>query len=113
MKGAAAPFDGVLLSDPALAKLLSDADAKLKVALLEVEKLRRDLDLEKRTAATVCKVQLDGERLKYAACSKDADRVRGLLDKATETPWFKNPYLHFLLGSAISGGVCAAATRIK
>lgn len=112
-KGDAAPFAGTLLSDAAVAKLISDADAKLKQAQLEAERLRRDLELERRSAAVVWQAKLDTEKLKYTACSKDADRTRELLDKASNPPWYKSPYLHFLLGSVVSGGVCAAATRIK
>jgi hypothetical protein len=104
----------VLLSDAALAKLISDADARVAAAQLEAEKLRRDLELEKRTAEAIWQARFDAEKTKLTACSKSADRTLELLDKATvPAPWYKSPYLHFILGSAISGGVCAAATRIK
>lgn len=113
-KSTPAPFDGVLLTDAALAKLITDAEARLAAAQLETEKLRRDLELERRTSEAVWQARLDAEKMKLAACSKSADRTLELLDKATSpAPWYRSPYLHFILGSAISGGVCAAATRIK
>jgi len=113
VKGSAAPFSGTLLSDAALAKIITDAEARVKAAALEADRLKKELDIAERKADAVCLARLDGERLRYAACSKDADRTRELLDKASNPPWYKNPYLHFIMGSVVSGGVCAAATRIK
>ena len=112
-KGKPAPFAGTLLNDAALAKLIADADAKLKLAKLEVEQLQRRLKLEQDTASAICSAQLAGEKQKYTACSKDADRVRDLLSKASNQPWYMSPYLHFIMGNVVAGGVCVAATRIK
>jgi len=112
-KGAAAPFAGTLLSDAALAKIITDAETKAKTSALEVERLKKELDLERRKSDAVCQAKLEGEQRRYAACAKDADKTRELLERASNPPWYKSPYLHFIMGSVVSGGVCAAATRIK
>ena len=116
-KGAAAPFDGTLLTNEAVAKLLTDKEVAAKLLQLEIDKLKRELVLERQNAELTCKVQVEGERLKYQACNAEAQAVRGQLGQVINPPWYKSPYLHFLvgglLGSGITGGICVAAIRIK
>lgn len=112
-KGEAAPFDGTILNDAALATLVTTMEARLGLLQLEVDRLKQDLALEQRKAEAVCKARVEGEQKRYAACAADADRLRAAVEKAASPPWYMSPYLHFIMGSVVSGGVCAAATRIK
>lgn len=117
--GDKAPFAGKLLTNEALAKIVTDYEntiAKLKAA---IEKEQRERAAEKLAAERVCEARLSGEKGKLAAQQAERERERAIYEnaikscKAESAPWFKSPYLHFVFGAAIGGGVCAAATRIK
>lgn len=117
-KGKPAPFAGVLLSDGALAKIISDNERKLKLLNLDLEKLKRQADSEAKTSKAVCDAKLEAASAKHGACLRDLDRRDKLLDKALQKcpqdlPWYKAPQLHFILGNIVAGGICAAATRIQ
>jgi hypothetical protein len=111
--GDKAPWNGTLLSDTALAKLLTDASEKEKLLKLDITRLEKELSLEKYTAEIVCAARVGNEKLKYAACSKDADTVRNLLEKSVNPPWYSSTYFNFIMGSVVAGSICAATARVK
>lgn len=117
-KGDRAPFAGNLLTDAALAKLITDYESRIKRLKLELEKTKRETAARATTAAAVCKAKLDGADAKLAAFKGGCDRERAVYERAlkkcsTSAPWYKQPYLHFLVGSVVGGGLCAAATRVR
>ena len=113
LPGDKAPWGGTLLSDAALAKLLTDATEKEKLLKLDIARLEKELSLEKYTSEIVCIAKVDNEKLKYTACSKDADTVRNLLEKSINPPWYSSTYFNFIMGSVVAGSICAATARVK
>lgn len=113
-KGKPAPFAGVLLSNAALAKIISDYEAKLSAAKLEAERAKRDADAKLKAEQTTCKIKLDGAAKKLAIVEGGCMRERAICDKAlkdcsSKDTWFRSPYLHNVLGCAVCGGICAGA----
>lgn len=113
LKNEQAPFAGTLLSDAAMAAILTNADRGIKLLTLELARAGKELEVEKRKNEAICAVKVQGEKDRYQACVKDAERLRSSLEQSTNPPWYKSPYIHFIFGSAISAGVCAAASRIQ
>lgn len=103
----------MLLSDAALAKIISDYEAKLAQAKLDAEKAKRDADAKLKAEQTTCKIQLDGAAKKLAVVEGGCMRERAICDKALQQSqsksWFQSPYLHNVLGCAVCGGICAGA----
>ncbi len=112
-RGDKAPFAGVLLADKALAKIISDYEGKIGALKLQLEKVKRDHRDEAAAAAAICKVNADSEAAKIKAARSGWASERKLyesaLARAQRSPWYKSPYLNFLLGTVVSGGVCAGA----
>lgn len=119
-KGKRAPFDGVLLSKKALAKLLSDHKAALA-------SLRTDVEKSKRT----CKTRLDTERLacvakvgaadnKLQVCKESNKASRSIYDtamkrtvKSCERKWYEHPLIVFGAGVAICGASVGIGTAVR
>lgn len=112
-KGAKAPFAGVLLTDKALAKIITDHEKRVGALELQLEKEKRDRRDEAAAAAAICTAKVNGEAAKGKAAStgwiSERRLYEGALAKANQSPWYKSPYLNFLLGTVVSGGVCAGA----
>lgn len=112
-KGAAAPFAGVLLSDAALAKIITDYEAKLAAEKLLREKAEREAKTLLAAEQAACKIKLDGEARKLAIAEAGCARERVICDKAltktTSSAWYQSPYLHNFLGCVACGGICAGA----
>lgn len=113
--GAKAPFAGTLLNDAALAKLITKLEGEVKALKLQLEKQRREAKAQLDSSKKTCDAQLGGERARAAAALEGFKTERKLyttaIDKANApNPWYKSPYLHFLLGSVVAGGICTAAT---
>jgi len=113
-KGDKAPFAGVLLTDQALAKVIAGLEGQVAALKLQLERQKREQAAQLEAAKKTCDAQLVGERAKAAAAADGFKTERKLytsaLDKAQASKWYKSPYLHFILGSVVSGGICAAAT---
>ena len=113
-KGEKAPFAGVLLTDQALAKVISKLEGQVAALKLQLERQQREAAAQLEAAKKTCDAQLVGERAKLAAAAEGFKTERKLytsaLDKAQASKWYKSPYLHFVIGSVVSGGICAAAT---
>jgi len=113
-KGQLAPFDGVLLSRPALAKIISGYENKLRVAKATHEHKLRLCQLAKDSAKRVCAIRLASciERKKSSQASdKEIIKIyRQKLQQATQPPpWYVSPYLHLFLGCAACGGICVGS----
>lgn len=117
-KGEKAPFDGQLLSDAAVAKLLSDYKAKVLALEAEIKFLKGIQKTKLDTATETCKVRVDAEATKKKICedtrtaekmvySQAIDRI----GKQSEQRWYESPYLHLILGMGLGTGACVAATR--
>lgn len=111
-KGDKAPFAGVLITDSALAKIIAGYEAKVGELRLQLEKEKRDRRDEAAAAKAICDATVAGEAAKGKAANAGFIAERKLyesaLTKANESAWYKSPYLNFLLGAVVSGGVCAA-----
>jgi hypothetical protein len=115
-KGKLAPFSGTLLSDAALAKIRTEYEKQIKLLQLDLDKAKREKDLENKTSQAICGANVKLEQVKYKACSDDKDRQKKLfLDtiksrKCPSSMWY---YLSFVGGAAVAGGMCAAIPRMK
>lgn len=114
-KGKKAPFAGWLLTDKALAKIITNYEGKIKALKLQLEKTERDRKVQTVAATAICTAKVDGQvaRCKAARSGWSTERrlYEGALAKAVQPPpWYKSPYLNFLLGAAVSGGICAGAS---
>jgi hypothetical protein len=103
------------LTDQALAKLITKLEGQVKALKLQLEKQRREAAAKLDSSKKTCDAQLEGERAKSKAAATGFVTERKLYTSALERaqapdPWYKAPYLHFILGSVVSGGICAAAT---
>jgi hypothetical protein len=104
----------VLLTDAALAKIISDYEAKLARAKLEAEKAKRESDAKLKAQKTTCAIQLDGAAKKLAIVEGGCVRERAICDNALKKcsqkgSWFSSPYFNSVLGCAVCGGICAGA----
>jgi hypothetical protein len=111
--GQKAPFDGVLLSRAALAKIINDYEAKLKEAELALEKQKRDAAAAASQAEALCQVKLDGVKQEIGILDSGCQQQVSILEnalkecEARQSSFFKNPYFNFVAGALVSGGVCA------
>lgn len=106
----------MLLSDAALAKILSEHKKQLALLELKIEKVEKEAEVDKRSADVVCKAKLDGEKAKQQACMRDLSRQQSIYRKALKDKKCPSPvwnYLSFIGGAVVSGGVCALSSRIK
>lgn len=110
-KNARAPFAGVLLTDQALAKVISKLEGKISALKLKLEKQKRQARAKLDSSKKICTAQLEGAAAKSKAAVDGFKVERRLYTSAIEKAgaWHKSPYLHFILGNLVSGGVCAAA----
>jgi hypothetical protein len=105
----------VLLTDQAIAKLITRLESKIADLKLQLERQRRGAEAMIAAETKVCETRLEAESAKTEAWAKGFAAERSLYDSALKkaqapSPWYKAPYLHFIFGSVVSGGICAAAT---
>lgn len=105
------------MSDAALAKLISDYEAKIKLADLATEKLRRDLAAEQKTNKAICDASVAKCEAVLQACETDRSRQRSIYEAAlskcsTDPPWYKSPMFSFIMGSVVAGGVCGVSAGL-
>lgn len=103
------------MSDAALAKLITDFEKKLKLARLDADKLKRDLEAEQKSNKVVCQAKVTAEQAKVQACKDDKQRQRGIYETALKKcskspPWYKSPFFGYVMGNLVAGGVCAAVS---
>lgn len=113
-KGQQAPFAGNLLSDAALAKLITDAETKLKRSELLRERSERERRLGAATAEAVCNARLVEWKAKEEACREHTAKTNSVLRDAVkrcETPWYRSPVFSFIAGQVIAGGICVGASK--
>ena len=108
-------MDGVLMTNAALAKLLSDHEGRLRALDLEIEKQRRDYVAKRAEAASVCLATVEAEKEKARLAEQGFARERKTYEAAlrrcdTKPPWYRSPYLNFLLGTVVAGGVCSGVS---
>ena len=113
-KGARAPFSGILLSRPALAKIISEYDGKLKQKDLLLETQRKSFEARLASNATQCTIRLSTcvNQAKNAAEShrQILGVYTGALDKLRSPPWYTAPSLNQALGCMVCGGLCVGIT---
>jgi hypothetical protein len=113
-----APFAGILLSDAALAKIVTDYEAKIKIAKAETEKVKRDAEAKARAEKVVCDANIESEKVKTEAVRGEMKTRTSIYEKTlkkcdTETPWYKSPWMGFVVGQVVAGGICIGAQRVK
>lgn len=116
--GQAAPFHGNLLSDAAIAELISRIDETERLVRLETVRCARELDAYQESARVTCQAKITIAQSKVDICQRQIKRQReiyeSLLKKCQRPPpWYKSPVLAYFAGSVITGGVCAAAMTAR
>ena len=115
-KGQAAPFAGNLLSDEAVAKIVTDYEQRIAKLQLELEKARREAAVQTAANDAVCTAKLSGEVAKQKACMDDKERQSKLFFTTLDKQSCPSPawnYVSFIGGAAIGGGICALAAGVK
>lgn len=106
-----------MLSDAAAAKLVVDrqlAERKLKLRIEYLEKKNVELMLYYGNVRKLSESVIQ-DRLKIANEAKVNqkeiyEKALDRLTKASESKWYRSPYLHFFLGALMSGGIAAAVS---
>lgn len=115
-KGEKAPFDGVLLSRAALATIISDYEARIRQATIDLERERKESQARIQNLTVSDTAALEAEKKKLhvleVGCKSQMDLMHEALQKCEtrRTSFWKSPYFNFFIGSLITGGVCAAAS---
>jgi hypothetical protein len=116
-KGQAAPFPGNLLTDAALAKLVTDAQAREARMQVAITRCGKERAAERGVAKAVCRARVAEWQAKEAAC-RDAAQARSkiftsaLQKCGAQPPWYQRPMFSFILGTVISGGICSTAAAL-
>jgi hypothetical protein len=108
----------VLLTDAALSKIITGYEKRIATLALNLERAKREAAAFKKTSKVVCDARVAAEHAKTSACDRDLSRQKSIYEKALKrtnraTPWYKSPYLSFMIGNVVAGGICVAATRVK
>lgn len=104
-KGQVAPFNGQLLSDAAVASLLSGYNEKIRLLNLEIENSKKQNKVSEEYIQKMCDVKINSEKDKCSAaevsCNTKLEIYKSTLLNGVEqckNPWYMNPYLGFSLG---------------
>lgn len=106
----------MLLTDAALARIITGYEKKLKEQAATIEKLKRGHAAEKKSADAICAVKVIKEQAKYQACTLDRERQREIYRKALDSKKCPHPawnYVSFIAGNIVAGGICAAIDRTR
>lgn len=124
--GQKAPFSGQLLSDGAVAKLLSDMQSEVRSLESKIQYL---IDVHKMDLAALdeaCSIRVETEVNKVNSClnsyndakeihRKAIQRLNKQLDSKNKIRWYRNPYFYFTVVALVSltGGVAIIVTSLR
>lgn len=112
-KGERAPFSGTLLSDQALARVISELKSQVELAKLEMERQKRlaeaNLQAEKKVFEGEKKMLEAKIGYIKAGHEKELKILQAQLARATSRRWYQSPYLNLAIGAIVGGGICAGA----
>jgi len=89
-------FDGYLLSNEALAKIISETETTNKLLLLEINKLKEEIKLIKSNEQTICKLKLDTSLVKYHELinlKKVEKQLYQQMISDSKPKWYESPYV--------------------
>lgn len=114
-QGDRAPFEGILLTRRALAKIITKSDAEIKKLKLDLEKARVDFAARINAEQRICQAKLVAEQSKLSsakmACRASMAILEGAIKKVNgQPPWYTAPSLNQVMGCAVCGGLCVAIT---
>lgn len=119
-KGKRAPFSGQLLSDAAVATLLSEYKVKIKELELRATYLKKRVEAKLEALDNICQVEMRAEEQKRKICEDARKAERSVYNKALNRvskeagrKWYESPYLHLLLGIGVGIGGTAAAGALR
>lgn len=103
------PFAGILLTDAAMAKIITDYEKKLKLQKLEVKKLKTQSGVKLKSCNKICEIRMKSERSKNIACKEDMLRQEKIITSylSKKEPWYKSGIFSIVTGGIIAGGACA------
>ena len=113
-----APFEGILLTDGAMAKIITDYEAKIKDLQLELEKSKRELAAQATFSEEVSKVKQEACEARKKAVEDDRERQRQLYENAltkcnADQLWYKTSSFGFVMGQIVMGGACIGLGQFK
>lgn len=118
-KGQRAPFEGVVITRDAMAKLITDFKAEIKAKDALIDKLQKDTDAKLASAEQRCELNKTYLREKLARTSKQCDLEKSILmtavdrnAKAAERKWYESPWIPFIGGMAVCAGSVAAGISL-
>jgi hypothetical protein len=115
-KGDRVPFNGVLLTPDAMATIISNYEKQIRMLMLELEKIEDVSMAEMDSNQAICRVQILEFKTKLKTCVDESNNQRKLFyDELKQykkihrsPPWYTNPYLSFIVGGVVVGGICVA-----
>jgi len=112
--GERVPFDGVLLRVEALARVITELEARAKAAEAETAAVKREAEARAKAVTATAEAALREERERRAAVEADLLRraelyERTLANAVNSEPWYKSGYLSLGVGILLGGGICAGS----
>lgn len=116
-KGAKAEFDGYLLTEAALAKLIVDSDKAVEMEKVATKRCKLEAKVKLEVERRLCKAGAEAAAMKLKACGRlveDArvEKSRLLKRCMSRPPWYKGRELFFTIGAIVGGSVCAGASAV-
>jgi hypothetical protein len=116
--GDVAQFPGVLISDRALARIISDYEAKLTTAVAEGQLQVKEAQAKAQADLATCKADAEAERSKTKAITLEGQTKTSVYEKALQNcnpviPWWKSPYFGFIIGQMAATGIFIGAQRVR
>lgn len=118
-RGDKAPFDGKVLSHAAIARLLSEFDAKVKELNIKIQYLEKVNSESNSLDVKVCGIQVSTEKEKIKICedarvSEKAIYMSAIdrINKQCERKWYESPYLNFAAGAVVFGAISAGVSYV-
>ncbi len=115
-EGKPAPFAGKLLTADALAKIITDFEREIKLLKADLKRVTQERTVLVRREKLLCEIAVDGEKQKQSICLSGCDQKVKLLSDAVnrcendKRGFFQSPYVNFVIGNVVAGGLCAAAS---
>lgn len=116
-RGLITPYAGILIPVEDLALLISGFEKKLKEKDLEIEKLKKEKEIDKKLCDSSWKVKTDLLQKNLTLCEKQQSQQSEVFDQSlkacnSQKSWYRDPYLHFLLGNIVSSSICIGVNKV-
>lgn len=114
-KSQKAPFSGFLLSNAALAKIITGYESKIREQRLLLKRNQQEAVAKLEFAGKVCKARVAAKENLIKLSKVSCQRTIAFYEKAVKglnqpSPWHQNPALYLFLGLLAGGSICVGAS---